>query len=74
MVAQKAMSRKAGFAAALAEAGVTIGEFLRDECGGISRTQLRRVLNDPSQSAPLTAKIDAFVKKHIGNRRIALAS
>jgi hypothetical protein len=68
----KGISRKAGFAAALVEADMSIGDFLRD-VGGVSRTQLRRTLADPSQSGVLTAKIDAFIRKHVGNRT-ALAS
>ena len=60
MVAPKPLSRKALFAAALVEAGMTLPQFARDR-GGVTDTQLRRVLMDPSNSAPLTAKIDAFI-------------
>lgn len=65
MVARRKLSRKAGFAAALAEAGMTATRFAKD-IGGVSRRQLYRVLDDPKNSAPLTAKIDAFIKKHVG--------
>jgi hypothetical protein len=65
MVAQKTISRKARFAAALVEADMTIGEFARD-VGGVSRTHLRRTLEDPTQSAPLIEKIDAFIEQHVG--------
>lgn len=67
MVALRKLSRKAGFVAALAEAGMTAGAFA-DEIGQVSRRHLYRVLDDPSQSAPLTAKIDAFIRLHIGTR------
>lgn len=70
MLARNGISRKARFAAALVEAGLTIGEFAKD-IGGVSRTQLRRTLGDETSSAPLTAKIDAFIEKHVGNTRSA---
>jgi len=73
MVAPKKVSRKAKFAAALIEAGITPSVFAR-EVAGVSKTQLYRTLNDPKQSAPLTAKIDAFIREHIGTRPTALAS
>lgn len=73
MVAQKGISRKARFAAALVEAGLTIGEFLTEHGGGVSRTQLRRTLEDEKNSAPLTAKIDAFIAEHIGKSRAMVA-
>ena len=73
MVAPKQMSRKAAFAAALVEAGLSASAFAAD-IGGVSRTQLYRVLDDPTQSAPLTAKIDAFIREHVGNKVTALAS
>lgn len=63
MVAPKTVSRKAAFAAALVEAGISASAFARD-VGGVSRTQLYRTLDDPTQSAPLTAKIDAFIAEH----------
>lgn len=65
MVARKKMSRKAAFAAALIEAGMTPTGWARD-VGEVSKTQLYRTLNNPSQSAPLTAKIDAFITEHLG--------
>jgi hypothetical protein len=36
--------------------------------------QVRRTLNDPQNSAPLTAKIDAFIKQHVEGKKMALAS
>jgi hypothetical protein len=73
MVARKTLSRKALFAAALVEAGMSAPEFA-SRIGGVSATQLHRVLKDPTQSAPLTGKIDAFIAEHVGRRTIALAS
>lgn len=73
MVARNGVSRKAKFAAALIEAKISPSAFAR-EIGGVSKTQLYRVLNDPKQSAPLTAKIDAFIDEHVGTRKTALAS
>lgn len=73
MVARKSLSRKALFAAALVEAGMTLPQFARER-GGVTDTQLRRVLLDPSNSAPLTAKIDAFIAEHIGTHITAKAS
>ena len=72
MVARRKLSRKAGFAAALAEAGMTATAFAK-EIGGVSRRQLYRVLEDPKQSAPLTGKIDAFITEHTGMRVLAKA-
>lgn len=71
MVAPRQLSRKAGFAAALVEAGMTAGRWCR-EVGGVSRTQLYRTLDDEAQSAPLTAKIDAFIAEQLGERETAL--
>lgn len=68
MVARKIISRKALFAAALVEARMTMGEFASD-IGGVSRTQLQRTLADSVHSAPLTAKIDAFIAAQLGTRR-----
>lgn len=68
MLARRGISRKARFAAALVEAGMTVGQFAKN-VGNVSREQLRRTLNDPSQSAPLTAKIDAFCDEHVGKQR-----
>jgi hypothetical protein len=65
MVTRKPISRKALFFAALIEAGMTAPQFA-EKVGGVSNTQLHRVLKDPTQSAPLTAKIDAFIAEHIG--------
>lgn len=65
MVARKALSRKALFAAALVEAGMSAPEFA-DKIGGVSNTQLHRTLLDAKSSAPLTAKIDAFIREHVG--------
>jgi hypothetical protein len=73
MVARKALSRKALFAAALVEAEMSYPQFA-SQIGEVSNTQLHRTLKDPSVSAPLTAKIDAFIKKHVGNGITALAS
>lgn len=64
MVAGKQLSRKALFAAALVEAGMTIPQFA-ERVGGVSATQVRRVLKDPTNSAPLTEKIDAFIKTRL---------
>lgn len=72
MLARRRLSRKAGFAAALVEAGVSASAFALNV--GVSRRMLYRVLNDPKQSAPLTAKIDAFIAEHVGREPIALAS
>lgn len=72
MVARKPVSRKALFAAALVEAGMTGRGFARDL--GVSNTTLLRVLVDPKQSAPVSAKIDAFIREHVGQRITALAS
>lgn len=67
MVAQKAISRKAGFAAALKEAGMSFSEWAAT-IGKVSRTQLYRALDNPVNSARLTAEIDDFIKKYIGRR------
>lgn len=72
MVARKALSRKALFAAALVEAGMSAPDFAT-RIGGVSNTQLHRTLKDPSASAPLTKKIDDFITKHIGSRLAAVA-
>ena len=72
MVARKELSRKALFAAALVEAGTTANRWA-DEIGGVSSTQLYRTLADPRNSAPLTAKIDAFIRKHIGRELTSAA-
>jgi hypothetical protein len=73
MVARKEVSRKALFAAALVEAGMSYPEFAAT-IGGVSNTQLHRTLKDPTASAPLTAKIDAFIRKHIGSKNTALVA
>lgn len=70
MLAPKTLSRKALFAAALVEAEMTLPQFAAT-VGGVSATQLRRVLRDPTNSAPLTAKIDAFIEEHVGTRTAA---
>jgi hypothetical protein len=72
MVARKPLSRKALFAAAIVEAGMTYPEFA-EKIGGVSNTQLHRTLKDEKASAPLTAKIDAFIAEHLGTHT-ALAS
>jgi hypothetical protein len=72
MVAPRQLSRKAGFAAALVEAGMTAGKWAL-EIGEVSRTQLYRTLEDPTQSAPLTAKIDAFITEHVGKTTAQVA-
>jgi hypothetical protein len=61
------------FAAALVEAGMTGPEFA-DRIGGVSSSHLYRTLEDPKNSAPLTAKIDTFIREHVGNKSMALAS
>lgn len=48
---------------------MTVGQFAK-EIGNVSREQLRRTLNDPRNSAPLTAKIDAFCDEHVGKQRM----
>lgn len=63
-MAIKPLSRKALFAAALIEAKTSAPEFA--EASGVSNTQLHRTLKDPTNSAPLTAKIDAFILEHVG--------
>lgn len=65
MVALKPLSRKALFAAALVEAGMSAKRFA-GEIGGVSEVQLHRTLRNPQQSAPLTAKIDAFITEYTG--------
>lgn len=72
MVPRKVLSRKALFAAALVEAGMTAPQFA-SEIGGVSNTQLHRTLKDPKNSAPLTAKIDAFIALHVGYSAAAVA-
>lgn len=71
MVAQKAISRKARFAAALKEADMSFSEWA-STVGKVSRTQLYRALDDPTNSARLTSEIDGFIDKHIGKRTTAL--
>lgn len=73
MVAQKRVSRKARFAAALREADMSLTEWA-SEIGKVSTTQVYRVLNDPVNSAPLTKKIESFIEKHIGKRATALVN
>lgn len=55
------------FAAALVEAGMSTAEWA-EKVGGVSDTQVYRVLKDPTNSAPLTAKIDDFIEQHTGTR------
>lgn len=62
---QKELSRDAKLAAALVTAGMTRRQFAAEK-GGVSRTQLRRTLDDPQQSRPLTEIIDRFIKEHVG--------
>jgi lambda repressor-like predicted transcriptional regulator len=64
MVARKSLSRKASFVAALTEAGMSASAWAKNE-GGVSKTQLYRVLADPKNSAPLTQKIDRFIAKYV---------
>lgn len=64
MVAQKPLSRKALFVAALVEADMSAKRWA-EERGGVSQVQLYRTLRHPEQSAPLTAKIDAFIAEYI---------
>lgn len=72
MVARPPLSRKALFAAALVEAKMSAPAFA--EQAGVSVSVLHRTLKGLMVSAPLTAKIDAFIAEHVGTRRIALAS
>lgn len=53
-------TRKARFAAALALTGMTQKEWAK---GKISEVHLSRFLNGHSVSAPLAAKIDAFISE-----------
>lgn len=55
-------TRKARFTAALALIGKTQEEWAKEE-GEVSRTQLNEFLNGKRVSAPLTAKVDAFIKR-----------
>jgi hypothetical protein len=61
----KILTRDAKLSAALSMANITRREFASLH-GGVSRTQLRRVLEDPRQSRPLTEIIDRFIKEHVG--------
>ena len=56
MVARKGLSRKALFAAALVEAGMSAPQFA-EQVGGVTNTQLRRTLSDPKNSAPLISDV-----------------
>lgn len=73
MVTRKPLSRKALFAAALVEAGMSAPQFAA-QIGGVTATQLHRTLKEPRNSAPLTAKIDAFIRAHVGRHAMARAS
>lgn len=53
-------SRKTRFRKALIDAGTTARQWAKDN--GISRTHLYRVLDDTGVSAPLTQKIDEFIR------------
>lgn len=55
-------TRKARFTAALALVGKTQQDWAREE-GDVSRTQLNEFLNGKRVSAPLTTKVDAFIKR-----------
>lgn len=72
MVALQPLSRKALFAAALVEAGISAPQFA--EQSGVSNSVLHRTLKGQMVSAPLMAKVDAFIREHVGNRPTALAS
>lgn len=59
------MTRKELFLVALSRAGLSASAWARQE-GGVSHTQLGLVLEGDRESARLTAKIDAFIEKHVG--------
>lgn len=56
----KRLSRKKQFRIALTARGLSLSEFARRN--NVSRTHLYRVLDKPSESAPLTAKIEEVLK------------
>ena len=66
-------ARKREFKKALIDADMTATEFAA-RVGKVSRTHLNRVLDDPRQSQPLTAIIDAFIREQRKPRRLAKAS
>ena len=55
-------NRKTNFKIALALAGETAAQFAADY--GCSRTQLYRVLGDPTQGLGLSQHIDAFIAQY----------
>lgn len=65
-------SRKQLFRVALAIADLTAREWAERE--GTSESYLSLVLNEKRVSPSLTPKIDAFIRKHVGTKRLALAS
>ena len=52
-------NRKARFKAALALAGMGVDEWAKQEC--VTRQHVNATLNNPSESAALILKIDAFI-------------
>lgn len=54
--------RKRSLKAALAYAGMTMGDFCESQ--GITRTHLYLVLTGERESAKLTSAIDAFIAEH----------
>lgn len=55
-------TRKARFESALKLIGMTQERWAEEE-GKVSRTQLNEFLNGKRVSAPLTGKVDAFIKR-----------
>lgn len=64
--------RDAQFKSALRRAGISRSQWCRD--AGITRTHLARVLDNPKQSAPLIAKVRAFIKANPPRQPEAIAS
>lgn len=64
-------TRKARFESALKLVGMTQEQWAEEE-GKVSRTQLNEFLNLKRVSAPLTEKIDAFIKR-IENAEVVAA-
>jgi hypothetical protein len=54
------LTRKREFKKALIDADMTAIEWAR--ANDVTTTHVNRVIADPRQSAPLTAKIDAFIR------------
>lgn len=64
--------RRTRFLRALAAAGLSQSGWAR--ANGLTKGHLSLVLNGKRDSEALTAKIDAFIREHTGNRTTALAS